>query len=121
MRAVEVVKRAMRVGWASDPRLAKLVAADAPARLGAGDVGHPFGEGPGAFHAMAADMHADNYRFLGWDMMDAAVAPCEVQKVSVEFADTATQQLSRVEFTFKGGRVVSAAGWEWSYSAGSLK
>jgi hypothetical protein len=120
-RAVEVVKRAAAPGWSSDRRLVELVAGDAPASLGAGDVGRPFGVGPPAVHAMAAAMHADTYRFLRWDFMDGRADPCGEQKVSVEFSATATQDVSKVEFTFRNGRVINASGWQRSYSAGSLK
>jgi hypothetical protein len=118
---VEIVKRAAAAGWASDARLRQLVAADAPAGLGSGDVGRPFGKGAAAVHAMATAMHADSYRFLGWDFMDGAVAPCAEQKVTVEFVNSAGQNVSKVEFTFRAGRLVDASGWEQSYSAGSMK
>ncbi len=65
-------------------------------------------------------MHADTYRFLGWDYMDMPADPCSQQKIEVEFIDTQGKRMSRVEFTFKAGRVVSADGWERSFETGRL-
>jgi hypothetical protein len=66
-------------------------------------------------------MNADSYRFLGWDYMDGPASAYTTQKVEVEFIDSRTKGLSRVEFTFEAGRVVSAVGWARSFEAGALK
>ena len=116
LRAVEVVKRAA----SPDDGLAALVAPSASFDLGAGDVGRPLGMGVDGARALARTMKADTYRFLGWDYMDVPVDPCATQKVEVEFIDSQGKNVSRVEFTFEAGRVVSADGWERSFEAGEL-
>jgi hypothetical protein len=52
--------------------------------------------------------------------MDMPVDPCSKHKVEVEFIDTQGKNVSRVEFTFEAGRVVSANGWEKSFETGRL-
>jgi hypothetical protein len=66
-------------------------------------------------------MHADTYRFLGWDYMDGPANPCSKHKVEVEFIDSQAKRVSRVEFTFEAGRVVSAVGWQRSFETGVMK
>lgn len=65
-------------------------------------------------------MNAETYRYLGWDYMDGPAEPCSSQKVTVEFVDSQSKSLSQVEFTFVGGRLANASGWERSFESGSL-
>lgn len=116
LRAVEVVKRAAN----RDGELASLIAPSASFSLGAGDVGRPLGTGVEGARELARTMNADTYRYLGWDYMDMPVDACSSQKVEVEFIDSKGKNVSRVEFVFESGRVVSAAGWARSYEAGRL-
>ena len=116
LRAVEVVRLASNRG----NRLAALVAPSASFDLGAGDVGRPLGTGGDGARKLALTMKADTYRFLSWDYMDMPVDPCSKHKVEVEFIDTQGKNVSRVEFTFEAGRVVSANGWEKSFETGRL-
>ena len=116
LRAVEVVKRAAN----QDDGLATLIAPSASFSLGAGDVGRPLGTGVDGARELARTMNADTYRFLGWDYMDMPADACSKWKVEVEFIDSNGKNVSRVEFAFESGRVVSAVGWERSYEAGRL-
>jgi hypothetical protein len=116
LRAVDVVKRAR----GPDAGLAGLVVPDANFSLGAGDVGRPLGTGLDGARALAREMNADTYRFLGWDYMDMPADPCSRQKVEVEFIDSRGKSVSRVAFTFEAGRVVSAEGWVRSFETGQL-
>ncbi|TAM16066.1 MAG: hypothetical protein EPN68_16865 [Rhodanobacter sp.] len=116
LRAVEVVRRAA----SRDDGLAVLVAPSASFNLGAGDVGRPLGTGVDGARELARTMGADTYRFLGWDYMDVPADPCSKHKVEVEFIDSRNKNVSRVEFTFEAGRVVSADGWERSFETGRL-
>jgi len=116
LRAVEVVKLASSRG----NQLAALVDPSASFDLGAGDVGRPLGTGVDGVRKLARTMNADTYRFFGWDSMDTPADPCSKQKVEVEFIDTQGKSVSRVEFTFEAGRVVSAHGWERSFETGRL-
>jgi len=117
LRAVEIVKLARS---ADRERLGELVSPSASFSLGAGDVGRPLGTGIQGVEALADTMSADTYRYLGWDYMDGPAEPCSSQKVTVEFVDSQGKNLSQVEFTFVGGRVVNASGWERSFEGGSL-
>ena len=116
LRAVEVVRRAANL----DDRLATLIDASASFSLGTGDVGRPLGTGIDGARELARTMNADTYRFLGWDYMDMPTDACSRQRVEVEFIDTQAKNVSRVEFTFESGRVMSASGWERSYQSGRL-
>lgn len=116
LRAVEVVRLAARSGEG----LAALIAPSASFDLGAGDVGRPLGTGVDGARALAQAMKADTYRFLGWDYMDIPADPCSKRKVEVEFIDSQGKTVSRVQFTFEAGRVVSADGWERSFETGRL-
>ena len=116
LRAVEAIKLAAK----RSDRLAALVAPFARFNLGAGDVDRPLGTGVHGARKLARKIHADTYRFLGWDYMDMPADPCAQQKVEVEFIDTRGKRLTRVAFIFKAGRVVSANGWERSYETGRL-
>lgn len=116
LRAVEVV----RLAASSDTGLAALVIPSAKFDLGAGDVGRPLGAGVSGARMLAQTMKADTYRFLGWDYIDMPVDPCSKRKVEVEFIDNQDKNVSRVEFTFEAGRVVSAEGWERSFEMGRL-
>jgi len=116
LRAVEVVKRAA----SGDSQLVELIAPSASFSLGAGDVGRPLGTGVDGARELARTMNADAYRYLGWDYMDMPTDACSRHKVEVEFIDSQGKTVSRVEFVFESGRIVSAAGWERSYEDGRL-
>lgn len=116
LRAVEAVRRAAN----RKEGLATLITPSASFALGAGDVGRPLGTGTKGARELARTMKADTYRFLGWDYMDMPVDSCSKQKVEIEFIDSRGKTVSRVEFTFEAGRVVSATGWERSYETGQL-
>ena len=103
-----------------DEGLAAVVAPSASFNLGVGDVGRPLGAGVDGIRELARTMKADTYRFLGWDYMDMPADACSKQQVEVEFIDSQGKNVSRVEFTFNDGRVVSAVGWQRSYEAGRL-
>jgi len=117
LRAVELVRRAAD----TNDRQTALVSPSASFNLGAGDVGRPLGTGVDGARQLARTMNADTYRFLGWDFMDAPANACSEHKIEVEFMDTRAKVLSRVEFTFKAGRVVSAVGWQRSFQTGLIQ
>lgn len=117
LRAVELVRRAED----QDDEQVSLVAPSARFSLGAGDVGRPLGTGVAGARQLARTMRADTYRFLGWDYMDGPENPCSKHKVEVEFIDSQAKSVSRVEFTFEAGRVVSAVGWQRSFETGVMK
>ena len=117
LRAVELVKRAAN----TNDEEAALVPPTATFSLGAGDVGRPLGTGVLGARELARAMNADTYRFLGWDYMDQPANACSEHKVDVEFVDSQGKRLSRVQFTFDAGRIVSAAGWQRSFETGLLK
>ena len=116
LRAVEIVRLASSRG----DRLAALITPSASFTLGGGDVGRPLGTGVNGARELARTMNADTYRFLGWDYMDIPADPCSKQKIEVEFINTQGKSVSRVEFTFESGRVLSADGWERSFETGRL-
>lgn len=119
-RAVEVVERVSRTGYRSDSRLTQLIEPSAMFDLGSGDVGRPLGSGIEGARSLATDMHADSYRFLGWDYIPFRTDGCGTQEASVEFIDSSRKALSMVKFTFREGRIVSGKGWFRSYVGGSL-
>ena len=116
LRAVEVVKLAAN----QDDGLATLITPSAIFSLGAGDVGRPLGTGVDGARELARTMSADTCRFLGWDYMDMPADACSKWKVEVEFINSNDKNVSRVEFAFESGRVVSAEGWSRSYEDGRL-
>jgi len=116
LRAVDIIKQAA----GSDEGLAALVTPTASFSLGAGDVGRPLGTGVNGARTLVQMMKADTYRYLGWDYMDMPADPCSKQKVEVDFIDSQGKSVSRVEFTFEAGRVVSAEGWQRTFEAGRL-
>ncbi|MDX2209109.1 MAG: hypothetical protein SFV20_01985 [Sphingopyxis sp.] len=117
LRAVEIVKLAMS---GDRERLAEWVTPSASFNLGAGDVGRPLGTGIQGAETLAATMNADTYRYLGWDYMDGPAMPCASQKVAVEFVDSQSKSMSQVQFTFVGGRLADAIGWQRSFKGDSL-
>lgn len=119
-RAVDAVGRAGGTHWKTDPALARLVAPDASADLGAGDVGRPLGAGVAGLHALAETMRADSYRFNGWDYLDGPADACDSHEVEVEFVNGRERRSARISFTFKAGRIVSATGWERSLESGAI-
>ena len=121
LQAIAVVERARQANSEHDVRLGRLVAPSAKFSLGAGDVGRPLGTGVTGAQALARDMDANTYRFLGWDYMDGPANPCSAHKVAVEFVDSRNKRLSQVEFKFDAGRLVGAAGWSRSFETGRVK
>lgn len=120
-RAVEVVNRASRLKTGHDPRLEQLVAPSAEFSLGAGDVGRPLGKGVNGARALALEMGADTFRYLGWNYIPTPVdALCGPHKVEVEFTDTPGKNVYPVTFTFQKGQIVSAAGWSRTFETGTL-
>lgn len=119
-RAVEVVERAGRTGYRTDERLAQLVDTQAVFDLGGGDVDRPLGTGVAGARSLVDTMHADSFRFDGWNYVDMPADGCGTQKVSVEFMDVPGRQSAPVEFTFRAGRIVSGTGWARFFESGSL-
>lgn len=116
LRTVELIRRAAN----ANDDLAALVYPSATFSLGAGDVGRPLGTGVAGVRQLAELMNADTYRFLGWDYMDIPANACSRQKIEIEFIDSRSKALSRVEFDFEGGRVMNAAGWQRSFESGPI-
>ena len=120
-RAVEVVNRAARLKTGRDTRLEQLVAPSAEFSLGACDVGRPLGKEVNGARALAIEMRADTFRYLGWNYIPTPVdALCGPQKVEIEFTDTHGKNVYPVTFKFQNGRVVSAAGWSRTFETGAL-
>src|SRR5205085_2707296 len=115
------VSRAAHFQGGRDARLQQLVAPSATFSLGSGDVGRPLGKGVSGARALAREMNADTYRFLGWDYIPMPVKDrCASQKVEVEFTDTREKNLYPITFTFRAGRVIAAEGWSHSYQTGPI-
>ena len=121
LRAVEVIRLASNPSRSDLAGLAKLVKPAATFSAGGGDVRVPLPAGIEGARALARDMSADTYRYLGYDYMDAPADSCSKQKVSVEFVDSEKRLVTKVEFTFEAGLITDAAGWSLSFEAGSLK
>jgi hypothetical protein len=119
-RAAEIVALASATGSKAEERLSAYVDRSASFDLGAGDVGRPLGSGVTGARVLAATMKADRFQFLGWDYMDGPSNPCGKQSTTVDFIDTVDRQISQVVFTFDGGRVIAAKGWQRSFETGSL-
>jgi hypothetical protein len=119
-RAVEIVRRAGKPGWLSDHRLAQLINPAATFDLGAGDVRRPLGSGVAGAHALATQMEADSFRFLGYDYMDTGEGGCSEYKIKVEFVNHRNKATSIVDFNFRDGQLISAAGWVRSLIEGAL-
>ena len=120
LRAVQIVKLAAKTEGGSS-RLNGVIAPTASFSLGAGDVVVPLGTGAEGARALVARMNADTYRYLGWDYMDMPIDACSSQKISVEFVDSVSKTVSKVEFTFDGGLLLKAAGWSDSFQTGPLR
>jgi hypothetical protein len=121
-RAVEVVNRAANLKGGTDVRLQQLVAPTAAFSLGAGDVERPLGRGVSGARALATEMKADSFRYLGWNYIPTPVKdPCASQKVNIEFTDTRGKKVYPVTFTFRAGRVVAAEGWSRTFEAGPVE
>ena len=121
MRAVEIVDRASRPEWEADERLRRLVSPHATFGLGAGDVGRPLAGGVAGAHALAMQMKADSYRFLGWDYFPMPIEKCSSHEIMVEFIDSAGSNGAAVTFTFEAGRLVKADGWHRSFHSGAIR
>jgi hypothetical protein len=116
------VRRAGKPGWLSDHRLAQLINPAAKFDLGAGDVGGQLGSGVAGAHALATKMEADSFRFLGYDYMDKpGEGGCSEYKIKVEFVNHRNKTTAIVDFNFRDGQLISAAGWVWSLIEGALK
>lgn len=110
-RAVEIVNRAASIRGGTDVYLQQLIAPSATFSLGSGDVGRPLGVGVPGARALAKQMKADTFRFLGWDYIPTPVKDaCASQKVDVEFTDTHGKHVYPITFTFKAARLIAAAG-----------
>lgn len=69
---------------------------------------------------MATAMNADQFQFLGWDYMDSPSDACGKQTITVDFINSTNHEMSQVEFTFVGGRIIAAKGWQRSLETGPL-
>jgi hypothetical protein len=67
-RAVEAVERASRAGYRQDSRLSQLIEPSAAFDLGSGDVGRPLGKGVKGIRSLVGAMHANSFRFDGWNL-----------------------------------------------------
>lgn len=121
LRAVEIVDRASRPEWQADPGLRRLVSPDATFMYGSSDVGRPLARGIEGAHALALEMRADSYRFLGWDNIPMPIEKCSRYDVMVEFIDSPGSNVSPVTFTFEAGRLVKAEGWHRSFQSGTIR
>lgn len=122
LRAVEIVNRGASIRGGIDVRLQRMVAPSAIFSLGSGDVGRPLGVGVAGARALAKEMKADTFRFLGWDYIPTPVKDaCASQKVDVEFTDTHGRRVYPITFTFKAGRLIAAAGWSRSFETGPVE
>ena len=116
-RAVQIVQLATK---GEQDRLEALIESSATVSLGRSDVGRHLGVGVQGAKALAAEIRADNYRYLGWNYMDGPAKPCSSQTVTVEFVNSRDKIVSQVKFTFDGGRLSDASGWSWTYESGAL-
>ncbi|MGN6123767.1 MAG: hypothetical protein ACTHOJ_12525 [Sphingomonas oligoaromativorans] len=119
-RAVETIALASAENSKADERLNAYVDPSATFDLGAGDVGRPLGSGAAGVRAMATAMNADQFQFLGWDYMDSPSDACGKQTITVDFINSTNHEMSQVEFTFVGGRIIAAKGWQRSLETGPL-
>ncbi len=120
-RAVEAIDRVRQGGWESDSRLAAIVVPSADFSLGVSDVGRPFGNGVTGLRAMALVLRADRFRYSGWTGAPPPLAkPCDEWKTDVEFIDDKTGTTSTIKFSFRDGRMISAAGWEGRFIDGPI-
>jgi hypothetical protein len=120
LRAVEVIKVASRPRTGADTRLTAIITPSAAFSLGAGDVIQRLGTGIEGARALAGAMHADTYRYLGWDYMDMPVDACSSQKITAEFVDSGNKSVTKVDFTFDDGRLVKADAWTDTFETGPL-
>lgn len=120
-RAVEAISLAATARAEDEAALLALIDPKATFSLGSGDVGRPLGTGPEAARAMAREMKADSFQFLGWNSFPAlAEDPCGRQEVKVDFYDTSRSIVFPVTFVFESGRVVEAKGWSMSFESGPI-
>jgi hypothetical protein len=98
-----------------------MVAPSATFSLGSGDVGRTLGVGVAGARALAREMKADTFRFLGWDYIPTPIKDaCASHKVEVEFIDTHGKHVYPIAFTFEAGRLIAAAGWSRSFETGPV-
>jgi hypothetical protein len=119
-QAVEIVRLAGNSHTNPD-RLSMLVSSSAAFSTGGGDVVVPLGTGIEGARALAKDLSADSFRYLGWDYMDMPADPCSLHVVTVEFVNSGSKTVSSIEFSFDAGRLVKAKGWTRSFETGVLK
>lgn len=121
-RAVMAVNlAAARAKGLPAPELEQLIAPDAAFSTGSGDVGLPLPSGVAGMIALARDMNADSFRFLGWDSIPTPVAnPCGLQEMEVDFINSSKNIVFPVKFMFRDGRIVSAEGWRRSFESGPV-
>ncbi|WP_143023305.1 hypothetical protein [Sphingomonas sp. NFR15] len=120
-RAVEAISLA--AAWDGKPaaKLQRLIDPTALFSSGGRDVRLPLASGVAGAIALAREMKADTYRFVGWDGIPTPVQDrCGEQKIEVEFIDTSGGNLFPVIFTFNGGRIISANGWRHTYRSGPM-
>ncbi|WP_157136832.1 hypothetical protein [Sphingomonas sp. PAMC 26617] len=120
-RAVHAINLAASSDGKSTAALERLIDPSASFSSGAGDVGLPLASGVAGAIALAREMKADTFRFVGWDGIPTPVNDrCGEQKVDIEFTDTHDGNFFPVTFTFKSGRIVAAQGWRRSFQSGHI-
>ena len=117
-QAVQIVRLAG--SDADNQRLTDMVAPSASFSTGGGDVAIPLGTGIQGARALAKNLNAATFRYLGWDYMDMPADACSLHVVTVEFVDSASKTVSSVDFSFDAGQLVKAKGWSRSFETGSL-
>ena len=118
-QAVEIIKLAAG-SPADNERLSTIVSPSASFSTGGGDVVVPLGVGVEGARALAKNMEADTFRYLGWDYLDMPADACSLHVVTVEFVDGRSNTVSTVEFSFDRGLLVKAKGWSRSFEIGSM-
>ena len=120
-RAVLAINLAAVSGGKPTPALERLIDPAARFSSGAGDVGIPLPRGAAGAIALARQMHADTFRFLGWNYIPSPLTdPCGKHQVQVEFIDTRGKTIFPVTFTFEKGRIVAAEGWRRTFQSGRI-
>lgn len=118
---MDIVNLAARSRNSVPETLKDMVDPAAEISLGAGDVGRPLGTGTTGLRALALEMNADSFRFLGWDYIPMPIdTPCGKHKAEVEFTDSRRKNVFPVTFEFEAGRMVGAKGWTRSFEAGEV-
>jgi hypothetical protein len=122
LKAVKIINLAASRRGDTDAGLRGLVTRSATFSLGSGDVGQPIGVGVAGARALAKEMKADTFRYLGWDNIPTGIKDaCAIHKVDVEFTDTHGKNVYPVTFTFRAGRLIAAEGWSRSFETGPVR